>query len=230
MTSNPRRTQESSEARKSLFSGIGRFTALLIPGLDDIREARPILAPIVLGWIVALTAAIATRPLVLASMGDQVPAAANIMEAVMWVAALAAPVVILLKAGLLTAVGWAAAVVANARIAPRLLLSVLLYGEVILLFQGVAVALIAHFSPGGMPTSPTELQTPLSLGTFVSPARPALWAMAQQVSLFHAGWCSFLVVAIRRCADFRWGGAVGLAIFFWGLLIGFSAFRTMIIM
>ncbi len=230
MSSNTPHATENTEARKSLRTRIGRFVALLIPGLDDIREARPILAPVVLGWLVALTTAIATRPLVLASMGDQVPAAANIMQAVLWVTALAAPVVLLLKAGLLTAVGWAATVVANARIAPRLLLSVLLYAEVILLFQGVVTALIAHLSPGGMPSSPTDLQAPLSLGALVSPSRPVLWSMAQPLSIFHAGWFTFLVVAIRRCADSSWGGAVGLATFFWGLAIGFSALRAVIMM
>ena len=206
-----------------------RFGALLIPAFRDIRDHRPIFPPLVLIWIVSLTAVVALRPLIGSAMAGQPPGMASMMETVLWGTAIFAPILLLLKAGFLVAIGWAVMVMTNAGISARLLFSILLYAEAILAFQAILFALFAYFSPGGMPISPTGMQAPITLATLVSPTQPVLFAMAQAVSLFHLPWYIFLVIAIRRCAMTGWVGAFGLPTLFMGLWVGFSALRVLIL-
>ena len=205
-----------------------RFLALLVPGLDDIRQHEPVFPPLVAGWVFSVVAAVASRPLLLRAVGGEQPAAASTIQLVLVVAALIAPLLMLLKALLLTAVGWAALTLGNVESRIRPLFSVLLYGEAILMFQGVVVVLLVHLTTGGAVSSPQDFQFPLGLGAIVPPTMPVLWAVAQSVTLFYLAWFFFLTMAFRRCVGSSRAGAVGLASLMWGAVLLFSAIRAQV--
>ncbi len=207
---------------------VKRFFTLLVPSLGDIRRFEPVLPPLMVGWTFSLVAAFASRPLVLGAIRGQQPGAAATIETMLLFAALAAPLIMLLKAALLTALGWAVLVLANAGCRVRLMFSVLLYGEAILMFQGVAVALLVHLTTGGNVTSAQDLQLPLGMAALVTPAEPVLWAVAQNVTVFHLAWVIFMTVAMRFCAGFGAAASLALALFFWGAVLAFVAARTLI--
>lgn len=180
------------------------------------------------GWTFSLVAAFASRPLVLGAIRGEQPGAAATIETMLLFAALAAPLIMLLKAALLTALGWAVLVLANAGRRVKLMFSVLLHGEAILMFQGVAVALLVHLTTGGKVTSAQDLQLPLGMAALVTPAEPVLWAVAQSVTVFHLAWAVFMTAAMRFCAGFGRAASLALALFFWGAVLAFTAARTLI--
>lgn len=205
-----------------------RFLALLVPSLDDIRQHEPIWPPLVAGWMFSVVAAFASRPLLLRAVGGEQPGVASTVQFILLFAALVAPLLMLLKAALLTAVAWSALALGSLESRIRPIFSVLMYGEAILMFQGVAVALLVYVATGGDVTSARDLQLPLGLGAIVPPSMPMIWAMAQHVTVFHLAWFLFLVVAFRRCAGFGRGGSLALASLLWGAVLLFSAIRTLV--
>ena len=213
---------------RSATAGVKHFLGMLVPSLEDIREHRPILPPLVAGWILALVSAVSLRPLVLGSLPAEQAGYARGVEALLWILALLAPLIQLLKAGLLTAVGWAVLVLTNADRRIRPILSVLLYGEAILAMQGVLLALFLHFTTGGSVSSPEEFQVSLGLAAFVPPSRPMLLAVAQNLSVVHLAWFWFLLVALRKSVGLGPREAVGLACFFWGALLALAATRSLV--
>ena len=214
------------ERTRRLLARLRHFLNMLIPSLDDIRVHRPIVPPLVVGWVFSLAAAFSLRPLLQSLMGEQGAEVTRAMMFMVWLLALIAPVVQLLKAGLLTALGWAVLVLTNSERRIRPILSVLLYGEAILAAQGVLLALYLHLTTGGSVASPTDLQVSLGLAAFVPATSPFLLAVAQVLSIGHVCWFAFLVMALRRCDGPEVRPALGLALFFWGVTMAFSAARA----
>ena len=209
-----------------VLAGLRHFGNMLIPSLDDIRVHRPIVPPLVVGWVFSLAAAFSLRPLLQSLMVDQGAEITRGMMLMVWSVALIAPVVQLLKAGLLTILGWAVLVLTNSERRIRPVLSVLLYGEAILAAQGVLLALYLHLTTGGSVDSPADLQVSLGLAAFVPATSPFLLAIAQAFSIGHVCWFAFLVMALRRCDGLEVRPALGLALFFWGVTVAFSAVRA----
>ena len=123
-----RRAVTRNEPSK-FVSAVTRFFSHLVPGMDDIRTHRPILAPIVVAWLFSLASAYSLWPVMASALpADAVEAVAGIF----WAMAVLAPLVILAKAGVLAVVGWAVLMLVNSERRLRPLFSVLLYGEAIL--------------------------------------------------------------------------------------------------
>lgn len=209
-----------------IMAMLRHFLSMLVPSLDDIREHRPIVPPLVVAWVFSLAAAYSMRPLVLSAMDGQEPEVVRSMIFLVGVVALVAPLIHLLKASLLTTLGWAVLVLTNSERRIRPILSVLLYGEAILAAQGVLLALYLHLTTGGSVASPADLQVSLGLAAFVPATNPLLVAVAQAFSIGHLFWFAFLVMALRRCDGPVARPALGLALFFWGVTVAFSAARA----
>lgn len=211
---------------RRILAALRHFLNMLVPSLDDIREYEPIAPPLVIGWVFSLVAAFSLRPLVLSATATQGPEIAQGTLLVLGVVAVIAPLIHLLKAGLLIALGWAVLVLANSKRRIRPMLSVLLYGEAILAAQGVLQALYLHLATGGAPMSPADLQANLGLAALVPATSPGLLAVAQSLSVGHFLWFGFLVIALRRCDGPEPRPSLGLALFFWGVMVAFSAARA----
>ena len=209
--------------RSGAVAKVEYFFNMLVPGLDDIREHQPIVPPLVVGWVFVLISTVSLRPLMLSSLQGDQAALAQGMEVLMWMLALAAPLIQLLKAGLFAALAWAVLVLANSSRRIRPIFSVLLYGEAILAAQGVLLALFLHYTTGGSVASPDELQVSLGLAAFVPASRPVLHAVAQGFSVVHLLWFTFLVMALGRCDGPARRPSLALACFFWGVTLSFAA-------
>jgi len=100
---------------RRILAALRHFLNMLVPSLDDIREYQPIMPPLVIGWVFSLVAAFSLRPLVLSAMATQGPEIAQGTLLVLGAVAMIAPLIHLLKAGLLIALGWAVLVLANSK-------------------------------------------------------------------------------------------------------------------
>lgn len=203
-----------------------RFAGLLVPGMNEIRQHRPVLAPLAGAWLFSFASAYALRTFVVAAMpADQ----AQYAEPLVWLWAVAGPLLNGLKALLFAASAWGILVLANADRPVRAIFSVLLYGEAILAAQGIVIALFLRLASDGPAPSPQDLQAGFGLAALVPATRPALAAAAQNVTLLHAAWFFFLYTGFRRVVDLGPWSAAGLAALFWCILVGLGTARFLVL-
>ena len=198
---------------------VRRFASHLVPSMDDIRTHRPIIAPVVAGWLFAIASAYSLWPFVAGTLpAEQVEGVAVLF----WAAASLAPVLVLLKAGVMAVLGWAILTLANSERRLRILLSVLLYGEAILAAQGIFAAGVVRVFHSGDSPSPENFSTAIGLAAFVPSSHPVLQAMAGGATLLHVAWCAFLYIAFRRAVELKRLPAGALAALFWAAIIGLA--------
>ena len=198
---------------------VTRFFGHLVPSMDDIRTHRPILAPVVAGWLLAFASAWSLWPFMTRALP---PEQAEAVGTLFWGSAVLAPFLMLAKAGVLAVVGWALLILANSERRLRSLYSVLLYGEAILAAQGVFAAILLRATTGGAVRSPEELKAALGLAALVPASSPVLQAAASGFTLMHAAWFAFLYVGFRRAVDLGRLPACVLTAFFWLAMLGFA--------
>jgi hypothetical protein len=199
---------------------------LLIPTMEEIRDHRPILPALVVGWLFTITAAFAIRPIVWSAFSGEQAQLGQAVSTWMWVVALFAPAAFLVKALLLTGITWSVAVLMGQ--APRVLrlFSVFLYGEAILAVQGVLVVLFLHMRGLDRLREPADLSVPMGIDALIRPESPVLMAIAQNMSAIHVVWFAFVAVALRRAVCLERPQAVGAAVFAWGCIALFAAARA----
>jgi len=207
-------------------AGAKRFASLLVPGTSEIRQHRPVFAPLAAAWLLSLASAYALLPFVaVATSGEQ----AAFAEVLIWLGALAGPVLNGIKALLFAALAWAILVLTNTDRPFRRIFSLLLYGEAILAAHGIATAVLLRFTSDGATASPQDLQAGLGLGALVPPTRPVLAAAAQGVTLLHAAWFAFLFKGFRRVVDLGRWSAAGLAALLWFILVALGMARLFLL-
>ena len=208
---------------------IRHFLSMLVPSLEEIGEHRPIGPPLAAAWLLSIAAAVVTRPLALGMVSDQYPGAEGMVTTLLAFAALFSPLIVLAKVGVLGGFLWSALVLVNAPQRLRLLASILVYGEVILMLNGLATAVFAHLGGAGPPSAPELLQAPWSLAAHVSSADPMAWMVAQQLSAFHLVWALFIAAAVRRAAGMRLPGALATGALAWAAAIAGAAVRAAVV-
>lgn len=208
-----------SSASPRRGASVRRFFDHLVPGMDDIRTHKPILAPVVAGWALAFASAWSLWPFATRALP---PEQVDAVGALFWASAALAPLLMLAKAGVLAVVGWAVLILANSERRLRSLYSILLYGEAILAAQGVFAAILLRATTGGAVNSPEDLKAALGLAALVPASSPVLQAMASGLTLLHVAWYAFLCVGFRRAIDLGRLPACGLAALYWLALLGFA--------
>ncbi len=220
------KTRRSRAAAPERAPRVKTFFSLLIPSLDDIRDRAPLAPPLAAGWIVSAAAALSLRTLLLGGAAAQDGAAAAAGQVVFWAMTILAPVVLLTKAGLLTALAWSLLALLEREARFRQLLSIFLYGEAIVALRGVFGPLYLRLAGGAGEPSGAALTNALGLSSLVSPDRPALVAAAQTVSLAHLAWAIFVSLAIGNALALRVRSAAALAAALWAAVVATAALRA----
>lgn len=217
--------QQASRATRSAAHA-RKFAGLLVPGMSEIRQHRPIVAPMAGAWLLSMASAYALRPFVVAALPEE---QARYAEALVWLGAVAGPVLNGLKALAFTALAWAVLVLTSTDRSVRPIFSLLLYGEAILAAQGVVMAVFLRFTTDGAVASPQELQTGFGLAALVPATRPALAAAAQNLTLLHLAWFAFLCTGFRRVVELGPWSSTGLAATYWFVLVGLGLARFLVV-
>lgn len=208
-----------TDASSRSLSAVKRFPGHLVPGMDDIRAHKPILAPVVAGWLLAFASAWSLWPFMTSALPPEQIDAVGVL---FWGSAVLAPFLMLAKAGVLAVVGWAVLILSNSDRRLRSLYSILLYGEAVLAAQGVFAAILLRATTDGAPHSPEDLKAALGLAALMPADSPVLQAMASGLTLLHVAWYAFLYVCFRRALDLGRLPACALAALFWLALLGFA--------
>ncbi len=198
---------------------------LLAPTLDEIKALEPLLPPLALGWLLSLVATTAMRPLVNDSFAANEFGLVPAINTWMLIAALLAPLFQGGRALLLAALGWAVLALANVECRFRCVLSVMLYGDAILLAEAVGLAVFLHLFGGEMRV-PEDLRSPFDVASLVSEAGPIVQAAAQTLTVFHCLWLLFLWISFRKILALPRGPAAFLVCVMWGAVFAAAAVRA----
>jgi len=150
------------------------------------------------------------------------------LQALLWLVALATPVTAAAKGAMLGGIAWAVLVLLGAAAPFLATVSALLYGEVILAFQGIWMAATLLVIGGVGLDSAGIMGVSAGLDSIIPDRFAVLDAIGRGVTPFHVAWAFFLVVtlsALARTTRLRAGVAVAAV---WCGLVGVGALRALL--
>lgn len=201
-----------------------RQLGLLLPSFGEIREHRPVAAPLLLVAIFSLAGAFSIQPLVQeVSAGET----ARGLEILIWFGAVLSPVLMGGKGFILALLSWSALVLLGRDVRLRLLTSVFLYGEAILAVHGVAMASVLHLRGPDALSGLEDLYVPMGLEGLVPPGSAVLEAVARGATVFHLTWFLFLVTGLVRAGGLSPRAATLVAAGAWMLALSVTALRAL---
>lgn len=132
----------------------------------------------------------------------------------------------------LAAVAWSLVAVMGRFARFRVLLSLLPYGEFLLLLPGVFTALVLNLEGVRRVGGPSDLLVPWGLvvpwglDMAIELKSPTALAAAQSATIFHVLWFAFLVFALPRALACSRAEAVFTASTLWAGIVGVSVVRA----
>ncbi len=204
---------------------IATLPGLVFPALRTLREEKPILAPLLVGWICSgVTARLMWTHVRQLPQDAEAQAA---LEVAAWLVVGLAPLAQLAKAGLLAVFAWA--IVSFSSEAPplRALLSIFLYAHLLIateaLLAGVALSFVALVSG---PLAPESVLTSFNAGALLGMESGPLAAALSVASPGHAAWLWFVARALESGAGVSRGVSRGIALTLWLGVAAASALRV----
>lgn len=185
----------------------------LVPDWTRIRARRPVFAPLLLGWALAVVTAWSLHPFLLDSPAARSEATRSLLLASLWMLVLLAPLFALMRAGGLALLTWSAATLGGAHRPVGELLSIFLYGDCLRSLAGLLLALWFHIATAVTGSTPLPVD-PLSLAKVVPLSHSGWSAVTGMISLTGVVWLVYTGFALRRVSGFRplaVGGLVGIA-------------------
>ncbi len=204
-------------------------SGVLEPVWAAIGQRAPLCSPLVAVTLVSFGFSFAMRPALaqaLASRGQAVVANAIFL---VWLAAVLSPVFALAKAAALTATGWALATLGGRDGRVRPLLSLLLFGQVVILARDIFVAAVLYWRGLDAIAAPSDLLVPTGLDLFVPNLGSVARAITQVTGVFDLLWLAFMVLGLERVLRLRRRDAVLGAGALWTVRVAFSILRGMLL-
>lgn len=202
-----------------------RFAALLVPPIDRLGGRGTIVTPLALVFVIALCASGATWAWAGSAPPGSGAALLRTSGYLVWVLAVVSPLAAALKGLLFAAMAWGSLVLLGGTPPMRPLFSALLYGEAILVLQGLWITAGAMVVGAAPPGPGGAMPIPSGLDLWVGANGGALLALAQQVTPFHLAWVLFLTLAFASHGRVSRGRGLAAALLLWGLSTGLAVLR-----
>lgn len=205
------------------------YSGLLDPLWTAIAQRAPLFAPLVAVTLVNLGSSLAMRPALAQALAGRGEAAVASAAFSLWLAAVLSPVFALGKAAALTATGWALATLGGRDVRVRPLLSLLLFGQVVILARDVFVAAVLYWRGPDAIAAPSDLLVPTGLDLLLRNLGPVARAITQSTGVFDLLWVAFVVLGLEQVLRLRRRDAVLGAGAFWTVRVAFSILRGMLL-
>ena len=168
-----------------------------------------------------------TAPLLPGAYGGQAPEVLQGVRTWLWVLVAVSPILGLAKGLALTGMAWSLLLLLGAEARFRALLSLTLFGELILSTQGLWIACVLRLRGVGGTAAPEDLRVFTGLDIILDDPSSSLGALASAVTPFHAAWFLFLAwgfSSLSRAGRVRGAAA---ALLCWGLAAGTGVLRAL---
>lgn len=215
-------------ARPSFMQRVGLQLSFVVPDPADIRTHAPIVVPFIIAVLMHIVGANLFRGSVAdALVADQASAStANLLLSMM---VILSPVLILIRTLVMSLMTWAILVLLSTKSRFRALVSIHLYGAMLLAIPAIVSAIILRFRGVDELEGPGDLLVPLGLDLVLDPgSSPTMIALTQQASVFHGLWVVLMVWLLSASAGASRKTSVIAALSLWGLSIGYSMLRAVL--
>lgn len=196
------------------------------PSFDPEGVAGPVAFPLMgLAGLTLLTVLVAA-PLLPGAYAGQAPEILRGVRKGLWVLVAVSPILGLAKGLALTGMAWSLLLLLGAEARFRALLSVTLFGELVLATQGLWIVCVLRLT-GGAGAGEGDPRVFTGLDIILDDPSSPLGAMASAVTPFHAAWVLFLAWGF---ASLSRGGRVrgtAAALLCWGLSAGTGVLRAL---
>lgn len=213
------------ETRRRFKEWIGQF-AFDMRTVDAIRSRAPIGAPLLVVAAANVTMALFMWPLFSETLARDSQAIIGFVAFLFWLTAVFSPVLVLTRVLPLAVTGWSVAAVVGERVHVRHLVSVLLFGEVLLLIRGALDLVVLHLRRLSGPLNPADLVVRWGLDLVIDARSPVGVAILQDTSIFHLLWMAFLYKALSSGADLSRASAFVVTGGLWTALVGLDVVRA----
>jgi hypothetical protein len=211
--------------RQRFKEWIGQF-AFNVRTVDTIRSRAPIGAPLLVVAAANFTTALFMWPLFSETLARDSQAMVGLVAFLFWLTAVFSPALALTRALPLAVTGWSVAAVVGERARLRHLVSVLLFGEVLLLIRGALDVVVLHLRRLAGPLTPADLAVRWGLDLVIDARSPVGVAILQDTSIFHFLWIAFLYKALSSAADLSRASAFVVTGGLWTALVGLDIVRA----
>jgi hypothetical protein len=194
--------------------------------VDTIRSRAPIGAPLLVVTVANVVMALFMWPLFSETLARDSQAISGFIAFLFWLTAVFSPVLVLTRALALAVTGWSLAAVVGERARLRHLVSIVLFGEVLLLIRGALDLVVLHLRRLGGPLDLADLAVRWGLDLVIDARSPAGVAILQDTSIFHFLWIAFLYKALSSGTDLSRAGALVVTGGLWTALVGLDIVRA----
>lgn len=170
---------------------------LLAPGWTAIRTRRPVLAPLLLGWLLVGLSTWSIHPFLLQAAPAEMEGLRSVVVAGLVLVVVLAPLFSLARAGALALLTWASVTLAGTQRDLREFLSIFLYGDCLRALLATLLVLWFHLVAATTGRPPTVVD-PLSLAAVVPSSHVGFVALANMISVAGAIWVLYTFLALRR--------------------------------
>ncbi len=203
------------------------WSRFFAPSFDPEGAAGPVAFPL-LGLVgLTLLTVLVAAPLLPGAYAGQAPEILRGVRTSLWVLVAVSPILGLAKGLALTGMAWSLLVLLGAEARFRALLSVTLFGELVLATQGLWIVGVLWLRGGGAGAGEGDLRVFTGLDIILDDPSSPLGVMASAVTPFHVAWVLFLAWGFASLS--RGGRARGAAaaLLCWGLTAGTGVLRAL---
>jgi hypothetical protein len=193
--------------------------------IGRIEERAPLITPLLAATAVNLATAVLMWGPFARALPQASPAAAQAVTMMSWLLVLFYPAIALGKAALFSAATWGVASVGGREASFRRLVSLFLYGELLLLLPGFFTGVVLTLRGPAASRAPEHLLVPWGIDMIVQVRSAVAIVAAQATTIFHLLWFVFLGVALARLVSWRRAQAWMTALVLWGGLVAFGVLR-----
>jgi hypothetical protein len=198
-----------------------------MPSFDPDGACAPVAFPLLVFAGITMLSVLVTAPLLPGAWAGQAPEVIRGVRTGLWVLVAVSPILGLARGLALTAMAWSLLLLLGAEARYRALLSVTLFGELILSTQGLWIACVLRMRGVGGTAAPEDLRVFTGLDILLDDPSSPLGALASAVTPFHAAWAVFLAwgfSSLSRGGRVRGAAAAALC---WGLAAGTGILRAL---
>lgn len=212
--------------RPSVLQRVGLQLSFVVPDPADIRTHAPIVVPFLIAVLINIVGANLFRGSAAdALVADQ--ASASTTNLLLSLMVILSPVLILIRTLVMSLVTWAVLVLLSTKSRFRALVSIHLYGAMLLAIPAIVSAIVLRLRGADELQGPGDLLVPMGLDLVFDPgSSPTMIALTQQATVFHGLWVVLIVWLLSGAAGASRKTSVIAALLLWGLGIGYAVLRA----
>lgn len=196
------------------------------PSFEEMRLESPVLLPLMLVTLISVAGVLSLRPALTSVQSARgLPTS---MEMAFLIAGLGAPVVALIRTGILGCVTWAVCSLNGRKVRLLPIVSLMLYAETVLASTGLWIGWVLYLRGYENVRELADFQAPMGLDILWQAESAVVQGVLSSMSMFHLIWFMLLVAGLPTVARVSRGLAIAAASSAWGAIVLYAVVRALV--